>query len=266
MKQRYLHCDGWGYEKNPAKMFSNAHLHTSNEIYYLMSGTRRYTVENEIYDLVPGDVVIIPSMTLHGTLSVPGTPADSMHERFLQTVYDGELPSELEKCFQTHYYHIEGADADALRRLINESRKELDSPSDNGELLLYANLVKMMVILSRCGQGTFDTSNLSGRDRIMQSAAYYIKENSERKLKLGEVAKQFFYSREYFSSLFKNSIGMSFVEYLNSVRISKALQLLDETSLKVTEISERCGFDDSNYFATVFKKTVGMTPTLYRKK
>ncbi len=266
MKQKFLHCESWGYEKNPAKMLSKAHLHTYNEIYYLISGTRRYTVENEIYDLVPGDVVIIPSMTLHSTLSIPGTQNETTHERFLQTVYDGELPTELEECFKTHFYRPDGKDAGILRQIAEESRRELASPKENSELLLYANLVKMMVILSRCRKVSFDSSVLSGRDRIMQNAAYYIKENSDRPLTLENVAKQFFYSREYFSTVFKSSIGMSFIEYLNSVRISKALQLLDETPMKITEISERCGFDDSNYFATVFRKNVGMSPTEYRKK
>ena len=50
------------------------------------------------------------------------------------------------------------------------------------------------------------------------------------------------------------------------MRVSKAIELLNSTSLSITEISAECGFNDSNYFATVFKKIVGTSPNLFRPK
>lgn len=55
------------------------------------------------------------------------------------------------------------------------------------------------------------------------------------------------------------------MQYINKRRISEAQMLLISTKLTITEISFRCGFNNSNYFQTTFKKAIGITPGQYRK-
>ena len=100
----------------------------------------------------------------------------------------------------------------------------------------------------------------------MQEAAQYIRTNCSEQLTLNELAKKYSFSKEYFSTIFKETTGFGFNEYLNQMRVSKAIELLNSTSLSITEISAECGFNDSNYFATVFKKIVGTSPNLFRPK
>ena len=70
----------------------------------------------------------------------------------------------------------------------------------------------------------------------------------------------------YLSMLFKKSFGINFVDYLTDLRISAAKELLADPLLSTAEIAGMVGYESPNYFARVFKKTTGMTPTEYRKQ
>ena len=72
-------------------------------------------------------------------------------------------------------------------------------------------------------------------------------------------------SKSYFSSVFKNQTGQTFVEYLTAVRMEKAKQLLLSTNFSTQEIAERIGFTDPHYFSVTFKRHMGKTPKEYRE-
>lgn len=97
-------------------------------------------------------------------------------------------------------------------------------------------------------------------DRIIR----YIEENYAKPLSLESVADEFLISSGYLCRLFKQKIGINFVNYLNMVRIAKAKHLLLTTNLRIYEVGNLCGFADLNYFTKVFKKATGMTPSYFR--
>lgn len=70
---------------------------------------------------------------------------------------------------------------------------------------------------------------------------------------------------DYFSRLFKEGTGKGFVEYLNARRVREACKLLVETSASVAEIVQLCGYGNTEYFYKIFKRTMGITPMMYRK-
>ncbi|MBN1411192.1 MAG: substrate-binding domain-containing protein [Spirochaetales bacterium] len=102
-------------------------------------------------------------------------------------------------------------------------------------------------------------------DFRIQRALDYIKIKYNADLTLEGVAGRVFMSPGYFSSLFKRATGKNFSEYLTSVRIQKALSLLRNYNLKVSEISSMVGYHDPNYFTKVFKKIMGISPAEYVK-
>ena len=73
-------------------------------------------------------------------------------------------------------------------------------------------------------------------------------------------------SASYFSTMFKQHTGKTFVEYLTGRRIEKAKELLKFTDLKNYEIASKIGYADPNYFSVLFKKMTGDSPTEYRQK
>lgn len=71
-------------------------------------------------------------------------------------------------------------------------------------------------------------------------------------------------SPSYFSSIFKQETGTTFVEYLTKVRIDKACELLRCTNSRTAEIGEQVGYSDPHYFSATFKKVMGQSPKDYR--
>lgn len=93
----------------------------------------------------------------------------------------------------------------------------------------------------------------------------YVQKNYRRDLSLEEVAEYVNLSSGYLSNYFKEKVGMNFVDYLTKLRIEKAKELLMHTNEKIYKIAEDVGYQNSQYFVTIFKKKTGVTPAEYRK-
>lgn len=99
---------------------------------------------------------------------------------------------------------------------------------------------------------------------IKKQISDYIEENYINDLSLTDVAGALHYSDPYFCKIFKDCFGKSFILYLTELRIEKSKELLMDLTVNVKDISEKVGFRDSNYYAKVFKRMEGMTPSEYR--
>ena len=93
----------------------------------------------------------------------------------------------------------------------------------------------------------------------------YIDGHFAEELYLDKIADIFGVSSKYLSRLIKEQIGINFIQYVMSVRIFKASEMLKNTSMTVNEIMEKTGFNSRNTFIRVFKKFEGLTPSEYKK-
>ncbi|MFI3168757.1 MAG: response regulator [Faecalibacterium sp.] len=98
-----------------------------------------------------------------------------------------------------------------------------------------------------------------------KKAADIIQKNYTKDLTMEDVAHQVGFSTYYFSRLFKQTFQMSFVDYLTKLRLEKAKALLRQSNASVKEVCFQVGYSEPNYFARVFKKETGRTPTEYQK-
>jgi AraC-like DNA-binding protein len=99
--------------------------------------------------------------------------------------------------------------------------------------------------------------------RLIGKAVDFIETNYQFDLSLDQCAEVCGLSPHYLSKMFKKTMEVSFIEYLTSLRLENAKQLLRETELTVTDISEKVGYQPKN-FIRVFKKQLGLTPGQYR--
>jgi two-component system response regulator YesN len=106
--------------------------------------------------------------------------------------------------------------------------------------------------------GTENTSQL--RRKILS----YIEKNYMHDLSVQEIAEALCYSEAYFCKLFKQEFNQSFVTYLTIYRVDKAKKQLAMPSVNIKEIGKSVGYPDSNYFAKVFRRVAGMSPSDYR--
>lgn len=99
----------------------------------------------------------------------------------------------------------------------------------------------------------------------MVLAETFIRENYKNEdLSLSQVCNHIYISMSYFSALFKQHTGETFVEFLTKLRLEKAKELLIVTQLKTYDIASRVGYGDPQYFSVIFKRNTGKSPKEYR--
>ena len=94
----------------------------------------------------------------------------------------------------------------------------------------------------------------------------YIREHLSCDIRLEDIAKAVHLHPAYCCSLFKKETGVTIIEYINTSRIELAKKFLRSADVVIGDIPELCGFTNYKYFARVFKKSTGLSPSAYRKK
>lgn len=100
--------------------------------------------------------------------------------------------------------------------------------------------------------------------QVRENIERYIRKHYTTELSMQDVARAMNYSEAYFCKLFKQCFKVNFSAWLNEFRVEKAKEMLRDTRLSIREISLACGYADANYFARVFKRITGKTPSEYR--
>lgn len=126
------------------------------------------------------------------------------------------------------------------------------------ELIDFIKTLTETYLNADCIQGTSHKTN-----RIKK---YINKNYCNHDLTMDEIATHLNYSPNYISNLFKKETGITLIEYTTNKRIEMAKKLIADTDSKLYDIAAKTGFYDANYFSTVFKKVVGISPSAYKDK
>ena len=110
-----------------------------------------------------------------------------------------------------------------------------------------------------------DICRITAGQRLARQAGYYIREHSEQKFSLNEIAGALYVNGNYLSRVFKRETGHTLLWYHNAVRCEKAKHLLSESDLPVSEVGAAVGFVSSAHFTHLFKKMTGIAPSAWRE-
>lgn len=153
--------------------------------------------------------------------------------------------------------------------------------SDGADIIMEREKLLKAVTEQKCFQAATDlvrayaqkmfeeltNYNSSAGQRQASLAMDYIRNNyMDTELSLNSICSYLNISTSYFSTIFKDITGETFVEALTRTRMEKAKELLENTTLKNYEIAEKVGFSDPHYFGISFKKMTGKTPTEYARE
>lgn len=103
-------------------------------------------------------------------------------------------------------------------------------------------------------------------DKLTYKIGKYVLINVDKKLSLSDVSEGVFLNPSYISHIFKKITGMSFIDYINDVKIDRAKVLLRDSYNRVNEVSETLGYSSQEYFTRIFKKKTGLTPSNFQEK
>lgn len=154
-----------------------------------------------------------------------------------------------------------------LEKYMRESYDEYVAKDVCYNLPIRANIYLMMTALLRYYCGSRDESDRMVYHNVMRlrPVIEYIAEHYCEKIYIESLADMINVSPDYFTKMFKESIGRTPIEYINGMRINEAMRLLFETEEPLSEIAERIGFCNSNYFHKIFKQYMDVSPLAYRK-
>lgn len=268
MEQFYY---GLRLEHNEAKRpihMPQMHVHPYHELYVLIAGERRYFVGHSIYDVSPGDLVLIPKGCLHRTTA----PGHKGYDRYLVYFTEEALSDFVARVGRARFDALLGggclqlphAQVNRVMQALVELEHEQKNPSELAGAILPHRLQEIL-LTALLFASPKQTHRGESADQV-QEIARYIAMHYAEPLSLADAARMAYMEPTYFSKRFKQLTGFGFHEYLMQTRLGAAEQLLATTVLSLGEIAERCGFSGGNYFGDVFRRYRGLSPSEYRKR
>lgn len=104
------------------------------------------------------------------------------------------------------------------------------------------------------------------KNKVIDEVLLYIHSNFSKEITVSDLAEQNYMNSSNFSRLFKNSVGISIIDYLRKIRINKAKDLLESSYKSISEIALEVGYKSENLFYKDFKRIENITPSKYREK
>ncbi len=246
------------------------HCHNFYELIYMLSGECRFLLNDSVYRLVRGDLILAAPGDLHHALYETST-CEIMAVYFKKDYIDWNLLKKLLPQPGSRQLHsfmgsIPPLYQEEFLSLAGRMLSESAGIDEYSETFMSCYLHELLLTLMRHSvMAEEEPELLNSRDADILIATKYIYRNYQKPLTLDEVAAQAALSPTYFSRKFKQVTGMGFKEYLNFVRLKRAQTALLTTSGTITDIALENGFNDSNYFKDLFKKVYGKSPREYRK-
>ena len=145
------------------------------------------------------------------------------------------------------------------------SREETDDVVKKTSQSTEASVAYAEEVLKRAIAIRDENAGSQNRSVLKQAIDFIDGHYMDEEISLNRVAHAANVSANHFSALFSQNMGQTFIEYLTSLRMDKAKELLRCTSKRSSEIAGEVGYKDAHYFSYLFKKTQGMTPSEYRK-
>ncbi len=246
---------------------------TDYELDYYMGGKRTMEINGNRYSIENGSVIFRrpgDHSLSSGAYNCYVLTLDFSHEKEeLYGIYDRNDPQnqmqsickeELLDLIPSHFVSRNPSEYIKIYDKLCYNFQNVNSKEANAALL---NELFFLVLSNVCHSQYRDLE--AGREhRILTETCKYVQENFHRNITIKELADNVSFSPSYFFKVFKKMANTTPAEYIISVRMSNAKQLLLESDLTMAQISDMCGFNDASYFSYYFKKSFGITPSEYR--
>ena len=217
-------------------------------------------IDNRHFQLGGYQLFVIPPYTVHSNNIHPG-----IGTMYVFKIHFGQLRHYLDA---EHIFSLFGTsvsrlryDCPAFHEVLAVVAKLMDHDGELGRCLPH--LIDLFGILARhTDPDRSDEDHDRFRESSLQDLIRWTNEHYARKITIDEVAKMTGYSKYHFCSRFKSLTGMTYLNYLNSVRVRRACMLLQQGE-SVQSVCRAAGFENVSYFIQVFKKVQRMTPHQY---
>jgi len=256
------------------------------ELLYVKEGRIRVVIEDEVFYGESGDLFLFRPKQRHSIQKISATSVRQPHLHFdliymedspdvkvsFKTLSDMK-PDEM-KWFREDILaslnppiasYIRLRNPALIEKMIFEIIRELQMKLPYYEITMKGLFLQLFNAVLRENYWNHHPHLVSNIEE-MEQLRIHLKHNMDRKISLAELSKMSGISKYYLISLFKQTYGMSPIQYHLLQRIEKAKELIQFTNNSISEIAEHVGFPDIHSFSKAFKKIDGVSPSFYRKK
>lgn len=252
------------------------HWHDEFELIWIKSGKGYFRVLSQEFLCETDDIIIIPPGAIHSIRQM-----DDEVCIYYNILFKFSLLEQDEKSFTYQKYFkpfMEAANFISCARsgkplnksllpdikfLIDNRREHLE----NKELIIKSRLFMIMSNLQSAliSSSSENEAKMLGLERL-KPILQYVSDNYGTDISIEDAAEMASMSPTYFMKFFKKRLGITFVNYLNQVRLENAQLFLKTSDMNISEICEKCGFHNFSYFIRTFKSALGCTPKDFRKR
>jgi len=254
------------------------HWHTEAEIAIIREGSSIYQVGQETFQVKKGHLIFIAPNTLHSVNKIPGY---TMTSDTLVFHLDLLGYSMMDQCTLSYLYPIFNNSFRLLSHMehthpaytglsicLNEIFDCIIKKETYFELFLKEKLHHLFYLLfqNNCITETIIPKTASLRIKKVKQALQFIQENYKEPVSVSQLANLCGFSEAHFMNFFKQSVGITCLEYIIQLRLKIAAHLLKTSNLSISDIALESGFNNLSNFNRKFKKHYHSTPSEYRKQ
>ncbi len=250
------------------------------EILYVCTGHCKHEVNEQVYEMEEGDLLLMGDGCAHQMLEASATfltitlnynelCASLPEVKKLLATFEIAGKYRLSKVNKGVLVKLRGRDLLTVQDILVEL---LDAKAKTQEFftaLLFANVIRLFLQLINALTNPPVQTITAQREQIRRQKVLdclkFISAHFREQLKVDEMAKEADMCRTYFFRSFKEVTGMTFIQYVTKVRIKHACLLLADKNYSINEISSSVGFSHLSHFYQAFKKELGLSPHKYRK-
>lgn len=278
------------YKSIPYKIYSKSissvigeHTHDYMQIWYVLSGSCEHIINNSSISLTSGDIFVLPPFVNHQFNVIDENGFKFIGCEFLTSFINENMTGygKWAPLFDFTYIepflvsnesvrprlHLSGKVQTKVEELMESMLHEYENEEKYYEINIKADLLKLLAIIAREYDKNVDGDNCDIIEKYRDSvnkAIDFLNNNYTRKIYIDDVSKMAMMSQTYFCYIFKQITGKTVIEYINSLRVKNAMDLLRNSAESISEICFECGFNDLAYFYRLFKKETGLSPRRFR--
>ncbi len=251
------------------------HCHNSYEMLLPFCEGMKCFMNNQVYEVKKGDVFIIPPRVPH-KVEIPSYTTYERYVIYFRIEYMCSFSPLTEKLLpglfihpvcDALYIHLEEEKTAELVSLIEKDQCYINSPGYAQEIYIQHTFFEILLLLSKEAYVQNSDHGISRNINYfkIKDVLAYVYSNFSQDLSLDHLTAKFYMSKTYLNNMFKLYTGLTVNQYIITIRIAAAKQLLRE-GVSVSQIYEKVGFNNYSHFIRTFTKIVGISPKQYAFK
>lgn len=242
-------------EKQPKSLNFPLHYHPSYELFIVIKGMTTILVDNKLISVNEKEIVLLKPDVVHKNVGENLHDRYSIHftNEYLLSHFSDNLAKSLAEPFDNNKIAV----TDSAFAIILDLIKRIEKNPE------YACIHSAEIIAILTDKGNIKTADTNTPLKTTDNILEYIRENYSNITGLDDIANNVHISKQYLCQVFKKETGVTVSDYLNSIRINNACEILRRGRHNITKTAILCGYNSTPYFCRVFKNIMHMTPKEY---